>query len=135
MSEVKIAPIPDLGQRTDEITIYAGPCSVESEEQVVTIAKAVKASGATMLRGGAFKPRTSPYAFQGLGEQGLAYLRAAKEETGLPITFQIKDHAIRFLESNCPDKVCIHTGFLKNDLDVACCLPNQTTVLITRENR
>ena len=57
------------------------------------------------------------------------------EETGLPITFQIKDHAIRFLESNCPDKVCIHTGFLKNDLDVACCLPNQTTVLITRENR
>ena len=71
------------------LTIMAGPCSVESEEQVVTIAKAVKASGATMLRGGAFKPRTSPYAFQGLGEQGLAYLRAAKEETGLPIVTEL----------------------------------------------
>ena len=56
------------------LTIMAGPCSVESEEQVVAIAKAVKASGATMLRGGAFKPRTSPYSFQGLGETGLAYL-------------------------------------------------------------
>ena len=55
------------------------------------------------------------------------------EETGLPITFQIKDHAIRFLESDCPDKVCINTGFLKNDLDVACCLPNQTAIFITKE--
>ena len=73
------------------LTIMAGPCSVESEEQVVTIAKAVKASGATMLRGGAFKPRTSPYAFQGLGEQGLAYLKAAKEETGLPIVTELMD--------------------------------------------
>lgn len=52
------------------------------------------------------------------------------DETGLPITFQIRDHAIRFLESDCPDKVCIHTGFLKNDLDVACCLPNRTIVLV-----
>ena len=73
------------------LTVMAGPCSVESEEQVVTIAKAVKASGATMLRGGAFKPRTSPYAFQGLGETGLAYLRAAKEETGLPIVTELMD--------------------------------------------
>ncbi len=73
------------------LTIMAGPCSVESEEQVVTIAKAVKASGATMLRGGAFKPRTSPYAFQGLGETGLAYLKAAREETGLPIVTELMD--------------------------------------------
>ena len=59
------------------LTLMAGPCSVESEEQVVAIAKAVKASGATMLRGGAFKPRTSPYSFQGLGATGLEYLKVA----------------------------------------------------------
>ena len=69
--------------------IIAGPCSVESEEQLVGIARAVKASGATMLRGGAFKPRTSPYAFQGLGPEGLKLLETAKQETGLPIVTEI----------------------------------------------
>lgn len=69
--------------------VIAGPCSVESEEQVITIAKAVKAAGATCLRGGAFKPRTSPYAFQGLGVVGLNYLRKAREETGMPIVTEI----------------------------------------------
>jgi len=69
----------------------AGPCSVESEDQVVGIAKAVKASGATMLRGGAFKPRTSPYSFQGLGAQGLEFLKVAREETGLPIVSELMD--------------------------------------------
>ena len=73
------------------LTIMAGPCSVESEEQVVAIAKAVKASGATMLRGGAFKPRTSPYSFQGLGATGLEYLKIAKQETGLPIVTELMD--------------------------------------------
>jgi len=73
------------------LTIMAGPCSVESEEQVVAIAKAVKASGATMLRGGAFKPRTSPYSFQGLGAQGLEFLKVAREETGLPIVSELMD--------------------------------------------
>ena len=73
------------------LTIMAGPCSVESEDQVVAIARAVKASGATMLRGGAFKPRTSPYAFQGLGERGLEYLKAARAETGLPIVTELMD--------------------------------------------
>ena len=73
------------------LTIMAGPCSVESEEQVVAIAKAVKASGATMLRGGAFKPRTSPYSFQGLGAVGLEYLKVARQETGLPIVTELMD--------------------------------------------
>lgn len=73
------------------LTIMAGPCSVESEEQVVSIAKAVKASGATMLRGGAFKPRTSPYSFQGLGALGIEYLKTAKQETGLPIVTEMMD--------------------------------------------
>ena len=73
------------------LTLMAGPCSVESEEQVVAIAKAVKASGATMLRGGAFKPRTSPYAFQGLRAEGLELLLKAKKETGMPIVTEIMD--------------------------------------------
>ena len=69
--------------------VIAGPCSVESEEQIVGIAKAVKESGATILRGGAFKPRTSPYAFQGMGADGLRLLEIAKQETGLPIVTEI----------------------------------------------
>ena len=73
------------------LTVMAGPCSVESEEQVVTIAKAVKAAGATMLRGGAFKPRTSPYSFQGLGALGIEYLKTARQETGLPIVTELMD--------------------------------------------
>jgi 3-deoxy-7-phosphoheptulonate synthase len=69
--------------------IMAGPCSVESEEQIVGIAQDVKASGATLLRGGAFKPRTSPYAFQGLKAEGLDLLKAARKATGLPIVTEI----------------------------------------------
>lgn len=69
--------------------VIAGPCSVESEEQVVSIARAVKAAGASMLRGGAFKPRTSPYAFQGMGKAGLEILSTAKKETGLPIVTEL----------------------------------------------
>ena len=71
--------------------VIAGPCSVEGEEQVVGIAKAVKAAGATMLRGGAFKPRTSPYAFQGMGAEGLRLLSLAKKETGLPVVTELMD--------------------------------------------
>ena len=71
--------------------VIAGPCSVESEEQMVEVAMAVKAAGASMLRGGAFKPRTSPYAFQGLGAEGLRILSIAKKETGLPIVTELMD--------------------------------------------
>ena len=69
--------------------IMAGPCSVETEEQIVEVAKQIKASGATLLRGGAFKPRTSPYAFQGLKAEGLDLLKIARKETGLPIVTEI----------------------------------------------
>jgi len=72
-----------------EIVVMAGPCSVESEKQVLEAARAVKAAGAKMLRGGAYKPRTSPYAFQGLEEDGLKILQAAKLETGLKIVTEI----------------------------------------------
>ena len=71
--------------------VVAGPCSVESEEQIVGIAKSVKASGATMLRGGAFKPRTSPYSFQGLGVDGIRLLLTAKKESGLPIVTELME--------------------------------------------
>jgi 3-deoxy-7-phosphoheptulonate synthase len=72
-----------------KIALMAGPCSVESEEQIITIAEAVKKSGATFLRGGAFKPRTSPYSFQGLKGEGLRLLKLAREKTGLPIVTEI----------------------------------------------
>ncbi len=71
--------------------IIAGPCSVESEEQIICVAQAVKAAGATLLRGGAFKPRTSPYAFQGLHGEGIRLLVEAKKATGLPIVTEIMD--------------------------------------------
>ena len=71
------------------LAVIAGPCSVESEEQIIGIAKAVKKAGATALRGGAFKPRTSPYAFQGLEDDGINLLIKAKEATGLPIVTEI----------------------------------------------
>lgn len=73
------------------LTIIAGPCSVESEDQIIRIAKAVKENGATVLRGGTFKPRTSPYSFQGLGKEGMKYLIEAKKETGLPVVTEIMD--------------------------------------------
>ena len=71
--------------------VIAGPCSVESEEQIIYVAKRVKEAGAGLLRGGAFKPRTSPYAFQGLHEEGIRLLLAAKEETGLPVVTELMD--------------------------------------------
>jgi 3-deoxy-7-phosphoheptulonate synthase len=74
-----------------EIVIMAGPCAVESEEQIVGVAHTLRRMGATILRGGAFKPRTSPYSFQGLGEEGLRYLSRAREETGLAIITEAID--------------------------------------------
>ena len=89
--EDTVIPVGNTQIGGGTLTIMAGPCSVESEEQVVAIARAVKAAGATMLRGGAFKPRTSPYAFQGLGATGLEYLKTARQETGLPIVTELMD--------------------------------------------
>ncbi|MDE7436183.1 MAG: 3-deoxy-7-phosphoheptulonate synthase [Lachnospiraceae bacterium] len=80
---------------SDNMTIMAGPCAVETEEQLLTIAAAVKASGATILRGGAYKPRTSPYSFQGLEEEGLKYMKTAADETGLATICEVTSaHAV-----------------------------------------
>lgn len=83
-----------------EIAIIAGPCSVESKEQIVEVASLVKQSGAQFLRGGAFKPRSSPYSFQGMKEEGLELLKLARKETGLPIVTEIMsvDMVPRFVE-------------------------------------
>ncbi len=80
-----IVKVGDVKVGKGNFVVIAGPCSVETEEQIVTVAKAVKASGADMLRGGAFKPRTSPYDFQGLRGEGLKLLEIARQETGLPL--------------------------------------------------
>jgi 3-deoxy-7-phosphoheptulonate synthase len=77
-----------------EIVVMAGPCSVESRSQILETAHAVKEAGAHILRGGAFKPRSSPYSFQGLGEEGLKYLAEAREETGLPVVTEVMDPAL-----------------------------------------
>lgn len=82
-----------MGQKLggDEVKVIAGPCSVESREMMLEVAKAVKAAGASFLRGGAFKPRSSPYSFQGLGEEALEYLAEAREITGLPVITEAMD--------------------------------------------
>lgn len=77
----------------NDVVVMAGPCSVESEEQLMTTAQAVKSAGALLLRGGAYKPRTSPYAFQGLGEEGLRFLVKAREKTGLGIVTEVMESA------------------------------------------
>jgi 3-deoxy-7-phosphoheptulonate synthase len=91
-SVIQVRGVPIGGKK---FQVMAGPCSVESERQIVTTAQAVKKAGATILRGGAFKPRTSPYEFQGLGPRGLKLLAKARRETGLPVITELlsEDHA------------------------------------------
>jgi 3-deoxy-7-phosphoheptulonate synthase len=84
-----VFPLDGVGVGGDEVVIIAGPCSVESRSQLLEIAHAVREAGAHALRGGAFKPRTSPYSFQGLGEAGLVMLAEAREETGMPVVTEI----------------------------------------------
>ena len=103
---VTLAPGVSFGG--SEVAIIAGPCSVESEEQIVAAARAVRAGGATALRGGAFKPRSSPYSFQGLGKRGLELLALARQETGLPIVTEALDEEGAHLVAEYAD--CIQIG-------------------------
>jgi 3-deoxy-7-phosphoheptulonate synthase len=89
-----------------EVVVIAGPCAVESRDQLLNTAKAVKAGGARMLRGGAFKPRTSPYSFRGLKEEGLELLAAARDETGLPVVTEVMD-------TRQVEQVCKHADVLQ----------------------
>ncbi len=103
---VQIAPGVAFGGNA--IVIIAGPCSVESEEQILSAARAVRAAGGTALRGGAFKPRSSPYSFQGLGKRGLELLALARAETGLPVVTEAMDEAGAELVAEYAD--CIQIG-------------------------
>ena len=88
-SEDTVVKVGDVAIGGDDMVVIAGPCAVESEEQLITTARAVKSMGAKLLRGGAFKPRSSPYSFRGMGVHGLQLLAKAREETGLPIVTEV----------------------------------------------
>lgn len=96
------------------VVIIAGPCAVESEEQLLSTARAVKAGGARILRGGAFKPRTSPYSFQGLKEEGLRLLALARAETGLPVVTEVMDARHLEMVSACADILQIGSRNMQN---------------------
>lgn len=104
---VEIAPGVRVGGDND-VVVFAGPCSVETEEQILASARAVRAGGATALRGGAFKPRSSPYAFQGLGRKGLELLALARKETGLAIITEAMDETGDDMVAEYAD--CIQIG-------------------------
>jgi len=109
-----VVQIGDLAIGSDEFVVMAGPCSVESREQVLQTARAAKAAGARVLRGGAYKPRTSPYSFQGLGEEGLQYLADAREKTGLPIITEVLDTADVALVAQYTDILQLGTRNMQN---------------------
>ncbi|MBI4352533.1 MAG: 3-deoxy-7-phosphoheptulonate synthase [Candidatus Omnitrophica bacterium] len=88
-SVIRLAPGVEIGG--ESVVVMAGPCTVESHDRLLAIARSVKKSGAKVLRGGAFKPRTSPYSFQGLGEKGMRYLHEAKKTVGLPVVTELMD--------------------------------------------
>lgn len=96
------------------VIMIAGPCAVESEDQTLRIAEAVAKRGNQMLRGGAYKPRTSPYSFQGLGERGLEILAKAREETGLPFVTEVVDHSTAPLVAQYADMLQIGTRNMQN---------------------
>lgn len=109
---VEIAPGVRFGGT--EVPIIAGPCSVENEAQILESARQVKAAGAVALRGGAFKPRSSPYSFQGLGLEGLKLLKLAKQETGLPIVTEAMDEAGAELVAEYADMIQIGARNMQN---------------------
>ncbi len=111
-SVVTIAPGVTIGGT--DVVVIAGPCSVETEQQIVTAARAVRACGATALRGGAFKPRSSPYSFQGLGKRGLELLALARRETGLPIVTEAMDDEGAHLVAEYGDVIQIGARNMQN---------------------
>ncbi len=110
-SVVRVGGVPIGGS---ELAVVAGPCAVESREQLLTVARAVKAAGAQLLRGGAYKPRTSPYSFQGLGEEGLKLLAEAREETGLPVVTEALDSESMDLVERYADAIQIGARNMQN---------------------
>ncbi len=109
-----LVTVGDVVVGGSQITLIAGPCAVESRDQLIEIASAVKERGAQMLRGGAFKPRTSPYSFQGLGEEGLRILAEARDVTGLPIVTEVIQPELVPLVTSYADVVQIGARNMQN---------------------
>jgi len=124
--------IGDIEIGGKEMVIMAGPCSVESRSQIIETAHAVKEAGAHILRGGAFKPRSSPYAFQGLGEEGLKYLAEAREETGLPIITEVMEPALVPLVAEYSDILQIGARNMQNYALLHAVGKSQAPVLLKR---
>src|SRR5205814_8380081 len=115
-----------------EIVVMAGPCSVESRDQVLEVAAKVKAAGARILRGGAFKPRTSRYSFQGLEEEGLKYLAEAKRETGLPVVTEVMEPEKVDLVAHYADMLQIGARSIQNFSRLRRVAEPKKPVLLTR---
>ena len=115
-----------------KVLVIAGPCSVESREQTIEIACAVKEAGATALRGGAFKPRTSPYSFQGHGEEGLKWLAEARERTGLPIVTEVMEPGLVEMVSEYADVLQVGARNMQNFPLLNAVGASQMTVLLKR---
>ncbi len=112
--EGTVIQVGEVSIGNGHLALIAGPCAVESEEQALTIARAVSKAGARLFRGGAFKPRTSPYSFQGLGEEGLRILALVRNETGLPVVTEALDHKIFDLVEEYADVIQIGTRNMQN---------------------
>ena len=130
--ENSVFPLDGFAVGGDEIAIIAGPCSVESRSQIIETAQAVKEAGASALRGGVFKPRTSPYAFQGLGEEGLDYLAEAREQTGLPIVAEIMSQTQLDLMAKRVDVLQVGARNMQNFNLLRAIGETQTAVLLKR---
>ena len=113
-SEDTVVRVGDVAIGNGNMTIIAGPCAIESEAQALTIARHVKDAGAHMFRGGAFKPRTSPYSFQGLGQEGLEILAKVRHETGLPVVTEVMDMATFDQVESYADMIQIGTRNMQN---------------------
>lgn len=127
-----MVPLNGVHMGAKKVLVIAGPCSVESREQIIEIACAVKEAGATALRGGAFKPRTSPYSFQGHGEKGLQWLAEAREITGLPIVTEVMDPQLVPMVCEYADVLQIGARNMQNFTLLNAAGESQHTVLIKR---
>ena len=130
--EDSVFPLDGFTVGGEEISIIAGPCSVESRSQILETAHAVKEAGASALRGGVFKPRTSPYAFQGLGEEGLEYLAEARDQTGLPIVAEIMSQTQLELMVKYVDVLQVGARNMQNFNLLRAIGETRTTVLLKR---
>ena len=131
-TEIKIGGKLNASVGGKNICVMAGPCSVESREQILDLAEKVKAQGATVLRGGAFKPRTSPYQFQGLGEEGLKYLAEARDKTGLAVVTEVMSIDQVDMVADYADALQIGTRNMHNFNLLLACGKTQKPVVLKR---